>query len=671
MGTMPRYETGVRPPEHLDPKDIQILEAELTAGLCGAEAEEVRDCFAYVRGLFGEQLRRDGVTPTWFHSYMVAYIVKKEFGISGKDYLLGGLLHDVVEDCRVSPPELEARFSRRVADLVDGVTKMKKPNGEDDDFNTRVKVLSSSYIRPDTAVIKLADRLHNMRTLEHVSKAKQLEKARETRDVYIPLAEAFGLWQVKQELEDRTARFLNPEGYNAMKMRMEADPRLEPEFVDYVRSAVAAVVGTEYDTGIETRIKGVWRSEAKSALRGLASVNDLLKIRVVVSEDQRKGLTALQVRALVVDTLQREFGEQVRYDMQDNYIYANRRPNGYEGVQLTVEFLGKLVEVSVATREEEEFNNWGVVTMMRRGETLDQRLLKPIMVEREGHSEEDQTGVRAVYVPLKATAIDVAYAANVQKAKFLSMVWVRGVGGELIACQPTEVIQGGSVLKLEYSEGVPSISEAWLKYCLPETRRLIEVQVQEIENELIIAGGRQQIEGMLRQRGLMDLEDIEPDKVKRVLEVLGDSKDMLNADLKLYGWEYVCWAVGKGLIEGKKIEQAMDEAGVTAAMMEVTTVFMKGVHDQPGILYRLLGWLNNAPGGAKNVTSTETRTDESGGYVIKLVVKGMSSGEEESLRHFLSGNGQGGFPAGFFTEWTVVGRRDGGEELSDSTMYLG
>ncbi|MDD4938313.1 MAG: HD domain-containing protein, partial [Candidatus Shapirobacteria bacterium] len=187
------------------------------------ESERVVSAYNFAQKSHEGQFRKSG-EPYFTHCVEVCNILKNEWGITDENYLVAALLHDTVEDCGLTIEQLKLQFGIEVAELVSGVTKLKSST----DRETLKKVLDKSYINPGVAVIKLADRLHNMRTLQFMKPEKQIEKSQETLDIYTRLAESLGLWNAKTELEDLCFKYLDPEKYQKTLTDLESDPRLSP-----------------------------------------------------------------------------------------------------------------------------------------------------------------------------------------------------------------------------------------------------------------------------------------------------------------------------------------------------------------------------------------------------------------------------------------------------------
>ena len=181
------------------------------------EIEYITKAYNFASKHHEGQVRKSG-EPYISHPLAVTYILASMK--ADRDTLCAGLLHDVVEDTDVTLDDLRFEFNDTVAKLVDGVTKMNKINfnskQEMEDANTR-KLITSITKDARIIIIKLADRLHNMRTLEFKSENKQIENSIETLEIFIPLANHIGAYKIKRELEDLVFYYLNKETYKRLK----------------------------------------------------------------------------------------------------------------------------------------------------------------------------------------------------------------------------------------------------------------------------------------------------------------------------------------------------------------------------------------------------------------------------------------------------------------------
>ena len=207
--------------------------------------------------------------------------------------LIGGLIHDVVEDTAVDLTDVEAQFGAEVAAIVDGVTKIGRvrfrSNAERQVENYR-KLLVSMAQDARVILIKLADRLHNMRTLEHLRPAKQRRIALETRNIYAPIAHRLGLAAIKWELEDLAFKFLEPESYNELKKKIQQRRRVrERQILDMKRPLVEMLnqAGVPL-VDVTGRPKHLWSIHKKIIANDLPfeEIQDLLALRVITDSVQ-------------------------------------------------------------------------------------------------------------------------------------------------------------------------------------------------------------------------------------------------------------------------------------------------------------------------------------------------------------------------------------------------
>lgn len=205
------------------------------------------------------------------------------------DTIMAGLLHDVVEDCNVTPQEIEKEISPAVAELVVGLTKISKikfKSKEESQIENFRKMVVAMAKDLRVIIVKLSDRMHNMRTLQYVSDEKQKKIAQETLDIYVPLASRLGINSVKSELEDLCLRFLKPEIYYrlAEKVSMKKSERDA-----YIREVIATIKEKLLEYSLHCEVKGrpkhFYSIYKKMTSRGVdfEQVQDLLAFRIIVS----------------------------------------------------------------------------------------------------------------------------------------------------------------------------------------------------------------------------------------------------------------------------------------------------------------------------------------------------------------------------------------------------
>jgi guanosine-3',5'-bis(diphosphate) 3'-pyrophosphohydrolase len=321
----------------------------------------------------GGQKRLSG-EPFIAHSAELAKILL-ELNLVDTDTVAAALLHDVIEDTQTSLPELEAEFGPEIAQLVDGVTKighLRFRSREERQVENYRKLLLSMARDIRIIMIKLADRLHNMRTLEYLPEEKRQRIAEETREIYAPLAHRFGMATIRWELEDLGFKFLEPDAYRALAKKVQAK-RKERERM------IAAIADPLYEAlahaGIETEITGrpkhLWSIHKKMMARDkpYEEIFDLLAIRVL-TESVRDCYHALGI----IHTLWTPVHERFK-----DYI-ATPKSNMYQSLHTTIFGPGgTLYEIQIRTWDMHRTAEVGIAAHWkykegRTGTELDEQL---------------------------------------------------------------------------------------------------------------------------------------------------------------------------------------------------------------------------------------------------------------------------------------------------------
>lgn len=232
------------------------------------------------------QLRKSG-EPYIMHPLCVA-IILAELQLD-KETIVAGILHDVIEDTIMTDEEIEHEFSSEILLLVDGVTKLTQLNFSQDKIELQAENLRKMFLAmaKDIRVIliKLADRLHNLRTLQYQSPAKQIEKARETMDIYSPIAHRLGISKIKVELDDLSLQYLEPEKFKELKAQL--DERLEERetfIADIVHDVTECIEASGIPSEINGRVKHLFSiyKKMKNQNKTLEQIYDVFAVRIIV-----------------------------------------------------------------------------------------------------------------------------------------------------------------------------------------------------------------------------------------------------------------------------------------------------------------------------------------------------------------------------------------------------
>ena len=194
----------------------------------------IKRAYEYAKSKHGEQLRKSG-EPYIIHPVQVAYTLS-ELGLDDST-ICAALLHDIAEDTDITIQILEKEFSSEIAQLVDGVTKLDKikyTSAEEEQVENYRKMFLAMGKDIRVILIKLADRLHNMRTLKYLSKERQIANAKETMDLYAPLANRLGMYSLKWELEDLSFKYLYPENFKEIVEGIDKKREERLKFIDIV-----------------------------------------------------------------------------------------------------------------------------------------------------------------------------------------------------------------------------------------------------------------------------------------------------------------------------------------------------------------------------------------------------------------------------------------------------
>ena len=252
------------------------------------DVRKLRRAYEYALKHHENQKRASG-EPFIIHPLNVAYILS--FMHADMDTIVASLLHDVVEDTETTLEDIEKKFNRNVRNLVDGVTKMTKLNfsnkKELSALNLR-KLIVSLALDPRIIIIKLVDRLHNMRTLEYKSEKKQQEKALETLEIYVPLSYYIGANKIRDELENLSFKYLKPSLYGDIKKQRE---ELKKETKDILEDEVEKIKFLFKKNGIkarfEIRYKDVYSIYKKLLTKvSFDMIHDMMSIKVLVKTER-------------------------------------------------------------------------------------------------------------------------------------------------------------------------------------------------------------------------------------------------------------------------------------------------------------------------------------------------------------------------------------------------
>ena len=314
--------------------------------------KEIEKAYKYAEHLHEGQYRQSG-EPYIIHPLNVAYILSDMH--ADTDTICAGLLHDTLEDTKITKKQIEKDFNKEVADLVDGVTKISKLNfsskTEQNMANTR-KIITGITTDVRIIIIKLADRLHNMRTLQYKTEFKQKENAMETMDIFVPLAYYIGAYRIKSELEDISLQYLYPDKYKEIE---EIQKRIEEESKSCIEEMLLTINAILSDHNIPNEIKvrtkniyGIYKKLSQGYK--LSDIHDLLALKIMVDDIANCYQT--------IGLIHKEY-HPINYKFKD--FICNPKTNMYRSLHTTV--FGpedRLVQTQIRTFDMDKVASFGL-----------------------------------------------------------------------------------------------------------------------------------------------------------------------------------------------------------------------------------------------------------------------------------------------------------------------
>ncbi len=380
-------------------------------------------------------MRRKSGEPYILHPLAVAKICAEEIGLGIRSTICA-LLHDTVEDTDITLEDVQREFGIEIAKIVDGLTKISTvldTNSSQQAENFK-KILLTLTDDPRVILIKLADRLHNMRTMDSMKREKQLKISSETVYVYAPLAHRMGLYNIKTEMEDLAMKYMEPDTYRYIAQKLQDTKRERSRYInDFIRPLKEKLEKTGFDFEIHGRPKSIHSIWNKIKKKGVAfeEVYDLFAIRIIVnSPTEREKEDCWKVYSIITDAYNPS-PERLR-----DWL-SNPKSNGYEALHTTVMGpQGKWVEVQIRTKRMNEIAEKGLAAhwKYKEGKDDESRFDKWFHQIREALGSQDSNSLdflhdfktsflaEEIYVytpkgdvkmlPIGATALDFAFSVH-------------------------------------------------------------------------------------------------------------------------------------------------------------------------------------------------------------------------------------------------------------------
>ncbi len=529
------------------------------------DAELLQRAFAFAREQHAAQRRESG-EPFLSHPLEVAHILA-EMRLDVPT-LCAALLHDVVEDTKIPIATLAEQFGPEVARIVEGTTKFTRldflaPEARQAENVRKMLLAMADDVR--VVVVKLADRLHNMRTLKFLPPEKRERIARETLEIYAPIAHRLGMGLIRGELEDLAFSYLEPEAYQELQKRVASKSKYHEKFLHEVQDLIRKkLVENSIPAEVDGRIKRLYSIHQKiqRQQRAFDQIYDLLAVRVV-TDTVRNCYAALGVIHQIWRPVPGRFKDYI----------AMPRPNLYQSLHTTVIHQGQPFEVQIRTQEMHRIAEQGVAAHWKykdgaqTTETDDQRIvwmrqliewvqemqepsefLSTLRVDL--YPEEVYTFTpkgRVIVLPRGATPVDFAYAVHTEVGH--QCIGAK-VNGQIVPLRYQ--LANGDVVEILTQKG-HTPSRDWLNFvCTSRARSKIRQWLNLHERQQATELGRRLMEKEARQFGL-SLKRIPDAALQRVATEYGCTKiEDLYAGLGYGKWsarQVLAKATGEPLIE--------------------------------------------------------------------------------------------------------------------------
>lgn len=548
----------------------QILIDGMKKYTLNIDEELIRKAYIFALDYHGTQLRDSG-DPFFSHPLEVASILidlKMDMAT-----IIAGLLHDTVEDTSATVMQIKNEFGDNIAKIVDGVTKLSKFEmtsiAEKQTENFKKLLLSAaSDIR--VLIIKLVDRLHNMRTLKYRTKTKRYKTAKETLEIYAPLAERVGISSIKNELQDIAFLELYPDMYNSITERLK---ELYEHSIQIINTISLKIEELTEAMGIEATIQGrlktpysIWQKMSKRNI-SFEQLSDIMAFRIIVNN--------ISECYQVLGTLHRSY--LVVPGRFRDYI-STPKNNGYQSLHTSIIGpMNKRIEVQIRTKEMHQISEYGIAAHWSYKQTAfsqkvkeeNQQWLKNLIEVLENTSGMDEflensksamlseeifcisPKGKIISLPKGATVLDFAYAIHSEVGNKASAAKVNSLTVPL-----KTKLQNGDQVEIITAENIMP-DRSWTNYVITiKAKTGIKKALNGIYNERILLIGKTNIDEFCKRHNIKLTDDdyfkimkeLGYDSVEKLLQAVGNSEKTVQELFNIYN-------LINGNIEDIKIEE--------------------------------------------------------------------------------------------------------------------
>ena len=480
----------------------------------GADFAQIDAAFRYAAAHHGAQKRKDG-SPFVTHPIAVAQIVAEELHLDSES-IIAALLHDCIEDTDATYDDIAKRFSPTVADLVEGVSKLTRvhyTSKEEEQMENLRKMLMAMAKDIRVILIKIADRTHNMRTMEYQSTDKQRQKSLETMEIYAPIAHRLGMQRMKWELEDLSLKYLDPTAFNEITHSLEEKSKEYGSFMERIQKQIEGKLTEDHIPfrRVYGRMKHPYSIYRKmyAQSKTMDEVFDLFAFRVIVDTVA----DCYNVLGVIHDLYRPVLGRFKDY-------IGTPKPNGYQSLHTTVMGPdGVMFEVQIRTQEMHDIAEYGIAAHWKykqgiSGSANEQNYewVRRLLENQENTDAEEFIHTLKVdmfadevfvftprgdvtNLPTGATPIDFAYTIHSAVGNKMTGAKVNGRIAEL-----TTPLHNGDVVEILTSSSSAGPSRDWLKLAkTSQAKNKIRQWFKKEKREENIIQGKEDLERELRR----------------------------------------------------------------------------------------------------------------------------------------------------------------------------
>ena len=516
----------------------------------------IKEAYDFIIQKHEGQFRKSG-EPYYHHLVEVAYIVASLH--TGPATIIGALLHDVVEDTDTTVEEIEARWGSDVSKIVDALTKIQrlklsKITSEEFESEDHRKIFIGMAKDIRVILIKLADRLHNLRTLGALSRERQIAISKETLEVFVPIAHRLGLDVLKSEMSDLCLKYLEPEIYHQIEVMMKKKFKTLEKSLEGIKKRIADILfehNIPFD--ISSRVKSIFSIYEKIYKKGHSfdDVYDILALRIITETE----IQCYEILGLIHQTYRPVPGRVKDY-------IAMPKPNMYQSLHTTIiSGNGNLYEVQIRTKEMDDIAETGVASHWAYKEgngynpAAEQKDIENKLhwfrdfVSLSSSSEDEEASEyisnltkdifeanvyvftpkgKVLELPAGSTPIDFAYRIHTKVGDTTVGALVNGILVPL-----NTVLKTGDVVEIKTSKNAPGPNEGWLEFARTngarsQIKKYLAKKNEALLREEKIQKGKQSLTDAFLDRGVSEEEMMEKISDRKFLEHYGvDSIDDL------------------------------------------------------------------------------------------------------------------------------------------------